>query len=271
MSTIANTGTIALTATVADIAGNSTTIFGTSTVIFDNRLPQISNMSLTGASGSVILSRETDQETIYSFSYNESGNNTPIISIDTIYGTMHNYTMSGIELNKVYIFALTAKDLLGNSKSLSGDMSLSETGSLIVNIYQENQDVYQLSQQVELTLYSEILKREIEKFQVCRDALTINKQTIQIGDKTVEIEVPVIEKESVRTIVQAFLLFFINKTEGTTLSQTELDETVLKMNNFFIILKLLRDDEGQCEQNMSNYYVAQFNQILEQTQLFITQ
>ena len=265
LETVTTSGALAYTAHLVDMAGNTTNVYGTSTVVFDNHIPSITNFSLTGSTGSIGLWWKTDVDTRFTFTYNKTGTTAQTSYTSTVYGTMHNYTMSWIQNNNTYNFTLSARNNLGNTKLMSGAIAVSTTGALQLTVYQNNGSTLQLSQQVELELYNQILQREIDKFQACKASITINKQTIKIGDKDVEVQVPVIEKNSVKNIVQAFLLFFINKTKNTTMSQAELNEVVLRMNNFFLIVKLLRDDDGTCQQNMSNYYIAQFEQIMTET------
>lgn len=178
---------------------------------------------------------------------------------------MHNYTMSGIQNNKIYNFTLSTRNNVANTKTMSGNITVSTTGALELTIYQDNGDTFQLSEQVEVDLYKEILKREIEKFKTCKANLTIKKTTIKIKTKSVEIAVPVMKNTKAKGIVEAFLLFFINKTKETTLSQTQLNDVVARMNDFFVVLALLKDDGVTCKQTMSNYYVSQFQWAMQTT------
>lgn len=79
------------------------------------------------------------------------------------------------------------------------------------------------------------------------------------------------DKASSKTIVQAFSLLLINKLKDADLSAGTMEEVVNRVNNFFIILKLLRDDEGSCQQNMSAYYINQFEKIMQDTELMFVE
>jgi len=46
------------------------------------------------------------------------------------------------------------------------------------------------------------------------------------------------------------------------LSEEEINDLTKEFNNFLVILKLVRDDDNECEQNLSNYYMSKFRKSL---------
>jgi hypothetical protein len=69
----------------------------------------------------------------------------------------------------------------------------------------------------------------------------------------------------VKTLVNAFTLFVLDKVKHNyAISTDEVTEITKKFDNFLIILKLLRDDDNSCKQNLSNYHISQFKQALEE-------
>lgn len=79
------------------------------------------------------------------------------------------------------------------------------------------------------------------------------------------IQMPTFKKSQVKTLVSAFTLFILDKVKHDyTISSDEVAEITKKFDNFLIILKLLRDDDNSCKQNLSNYHISQFKKALEE-------
>ena len=130
-------------------------------------------------------------------------------------------------------------------------------------------DIIQLSGQVETNLYLQILQNEINKFQTCKSAITFTNQTIPVGTKSVTIKIPTISNNGVKQTMLTFLLLFTNKVqEKTALSQTELNTVAEAVNNFLVVIKLVDDDNNNCEQKMSTYYLSQFEQLMSSMSFF---
>jgi hypothetical protein len=269
LASVVSSGALVFTAHVADLAGNTWVAYGTSSIIFNNQLPAINNLIMTGAnSGSVTLSWTTNIATKYNFSYYKSGTTTTTAFTGTVYATGHNHTLTGIQNNSQYPFSLMVSDNLGNTKWLSGTLNASTTWALSINIHNSN-DIIQLSWQVEANLYLQILQNEINKFQACRAAITFTNHTIPVGTKSIVIRKPTITKPSVNQIMWAFLVLFTNKIKDRTeLSQAELNIVADAVNNFLIVIKLVDDDDSSCEQKMSTYYLSQFEQIMTNLNFF---
>lgn len=76
---------------------------------------------------------------------------------------------------------------------------------------------------------------------------------------------PKFQNSQVKTLVNAFTLFVLDKVKHDyTISKADIDEITKKFNSFLIILKLLRDDDDTCKQNLSNYHISQFKNVLEE-------
>jgi hypothetical protein len=56
--------------------------------------------------------------------------------------------------------------------------------------------------------------------------------------------------------------------EESNLSEKQIEELIMRLNNIFVIIKLVRDDDNTCEQNLSNYYIGQFRKIVGDTKIF---
>jgi hypothetical protein len=183
---------LAFTAHVTDLAGNTGVLYGTSDIILDNHIPQISGFAMSGSVPSLQLSRKTDVQTMYSITINTGTANT-----GANYGTAHTYTIQNTQYSGSYAFTLVMTDLLGNAKTLSGNIEISATGGLSIQLHQAEDDILQLSEEVETSLYLQILQNEINKFQACKSDITFSSQTIPVGNKNIVLKIPSINEPSV--------------------------------------------------------------------------
>ncbi len=221
-------------------------------------------MTGTAASG-VKFSWNTSKNSVYNFQFSLSGSTGVVVPVTTnAYATSHNYTTTALATGKTYMFSIKINDALQNTNFMSGTVAVNASGAASVTIATQNNNVLQLSSQVEAKLFSQILKEEIKKFESCKSDLKFKSTSIELkGTKSINLKIPEMEKSSTKTIVQAFSLMLVNKLKTSNLSASELDETETKVNNFFVILKLLKDDKGDCKQNLSAYYINQFERIME--------
>jgi len=82
---------------------------------------------------------------------------------------------------------------------------------------------------------------------------------------------PEFTDSAVKKLVNAFTLLILDKVEkNVRLTKTEVEEITKKYDNFLIILKLLREDNNECKQNLSNYHITQFRQALDEYGLYLT-
>ena len=76
---------------------------------------------------------------------------------------------------------------------------------------------------------------------------------------------PLFKKSEMKTLVNAFTLFILDKVKHDyAITSDDVTEITKKFDNFLIILKLLRDDDNTCKQNLSNYHISQFEDVLEE-------
>jgi len=86
---------------------------------------------------------------------------------------------------------------------------------------------------------------------------------LEIRRTAFTLQMPIFKKSQVKTLVNAFTLYVLNEIKGDyTIEKADIDEITKKFNNFLVILKLLRDDDNMCKQNLSNYHISQFKTIL---------
>jgi hypothetical protein len=105
---------------------------------------------------------------------------------------------------------------------------------------------------------------------VCKSNLTYTEVPLQIAKNTYILHMPDFKKSYVKNIVDAFSLLVLTKVEkNTELSKTELTDITKKFDDFLIILKLMRDDDNACKQNLSNYHISQFERMLSEYKLYL--
>jgi hypothetical protein len=81
---------------------------------------------------------------------------------------------------------------------------------------------------------------------------------------------PMFQKSQMKTLVNAFTLFVLDKVKHNyAMNSDNIAEITKKFDNFLIILKLLRDDDNSCKQNLSNYHISQFRKALEEYKLTV--
>ena len=60
------------------------------------------------------------------------------------------------------------------------------------------------------------------------------------------------------------MCMMMDKLKNKKLQSTDLDYIINRFDNFLVILKLVRDDENQCKQNLSNYHIRLFQKTLQE-------
>ncbi|HCY21356.1 TPA: hypothetical protein DIC40_05950 [Patescibacteria group bacterium] len=77
------------------------------------------------------------------------------------------------------------------------------------------------------------------------------------------LNMPTFKKSETKTLINSFILYILKNLEKAPLSELELKDIAQNFDNFSVILKLLKDDNNTCKQNLSNYHLEQFKQSLE--------
>jgi len=75
---------------------------------------------------------------------------------------------------------------------------------------------------------------------------------------------PNFSKSDIRKIVNAFTIVVMDKLERSDLTKDDLDSIANSFDDFLIVLKLVRDDDNQCKQNLSNYHIRAFQKTLNE-------
>ncbi len=105
-------------------------------------------------------------------------------------------------------------------------------------------------------------KRALYNYQVCKQQVAIKEVHVEIYNDTYSLFVPQFESQFLSHISVLFSKLILDKIKENRLAQDEIDEVIHNFNNFLVILKLLRDDDISCKQNLSNYYINKFQNSL---------
>lgn len=117
----------------------------------------------------------------------------------------------------------------------------------------------------EVATLATVLQAEVKKYTVCKNALRYTPVELEVRRSTFTLQMPDFQKSQVKVLVNAFTLFVLDQVKhDTTLTTSDIDSITKKFDNFLVILKLLRDDDNSCKQNLSNYHISQFTRILEE-------
>lgn len=79
---------------------------------------------------------------------------------------------------------------------------------------------------------------------------------------------PKFKKSQIKTLVNAFTLYVLDRIKNNaSMTSDEISEVTKKFNSFLVVLKLIRDDDNTCKQNLSNYHISQFKSVLREYNL----
>ncbi|MEI8091675.1 MAG: hypothetical protein WCG98_05655 [bacterium] len=132
--------------------------------------------------------------------------------------------------------------------------------------YTVYQPVFSTGTLIEL---KDTLKNEINKFNACKSGIVYKPVSLNINKNDFTLQLPDFQKSDVKKVVNAFTLLVMDKVEeNKKLSKAEVEEITQKFDNFLVILKLLRDDDNTCKQNLSNYHISQFEHTLNEYNLY---
>lgn len=171
---------------------------------------------------------------------------------------------NNIQRDFLYTYTIDIMDNAGNQRSVTGDFMRTNLGQIVSHVYVVPiVDMDELSGNV--ATLATVLKSEVNKFIACKEALTYTNVELEIRRNTFVLQMPDFKKSQVKTLVNAFTLFVLDKVnKNYQISKSDIEEITKKFNNFLIILKLLRDDDNACKQNLSNYHIDQFQKALEE-------
>lgn len=246
----------------ADLAGNTWALVYTSSLIFDTTNPIVSWLIFTESGGKIYLAYTWSESTRYHLVYQEEDTDDDTISTWSDYLTAQKLLFGTLDANTLYTFTLKLFDRAGNIRKATWDVMWTSTGTLVSHyrfVYTDDEDELN----VNLSQLARILKAEVNKFNECKKELTFTDVDVKVKNTTYTLQMPEFTKTQMKKIVSAFTLFIIDEVKNTTMTKSDIQEITDKFDNFLVVLKLLRDDDNSCQQNLSNYHIRQFKKVLE--------
>lgn len=233
---------------------------------YDNReldytKPTISNLSFTSIwDWKIRITFNTNKKTDTNFIYQLSGINSTK-DFNSTWKDQHRITIEDIRRLYTYNYSIAVQDEANNALYVWWTFNISwndviftnkeiQKSEILTNIWFKNNESN--PQIFTNTFYacSEDIKTKTLK-------ITINKQ------KNINVKVPEYKDATTKKTANAFIAVLSEKIESKNLSQNALDEIAEDLNNFLIVVKLVKDDNNQCKQNMTQYYINRFKNTLE--------
>ena len=261
-------GNLAATISFADIAGNTWSLVYTSSLVFDITRPTITWFVFTDYASGLRVNFTSSEEIRHAFTYQTSWS-TVMTGGSSEYLTAHQLNFLWIARDILYTFTLNTFDRAGNTRAATGDMMRTSTWNIVSHVY----IVPVVGETVltwNLSTLATVLRAEIEKFNTCKEELVYTPVEVEIRRNTFTLQIPNFKKSQVKTLVNAFTLFVLDKMKHNyEMTPENITEISKKFDNFLVILKLLRDDDNECKQNLSNYHIGQFKKALEEFNLTV--
>lgn len=259
-------GNLVASVSFADKAGNTWSSVYTSALVFDITRPIVSWFVFSEYVYWLRLNFTWSEAIRYAFNYQITWW-TFITGASAEYLTAQQVSFSWIQRDQLYIFNLNVFDRAGNSRSVTGNfirtnLWLITSNVSIVPIAAENVVSWSLA-----TL-AVVLKAEVGKFNVCKNALSYTPVELTIKGNVFTLQMPKFKKSQIKTLVNAFTLYVLDKIKNNSgITSDEITEVTKKFNSFLVVLKLIRDDDNICKQNLSNYHISQFKSVLREYNL----
>lgn len=256
-------GTLAANISFADAAGNTGAVVYTSSLMFDVTRPVITGFVFNESTSGLLLNFIWSEPVKYSFNYQRTWW-TLMTGATQQYLTAQHILFSWIERDQLYIFRAYFFDIAGNSRSITGDF-------MRTNLWQIRSHISlapitnEVALSWNLATLAVVLKAEVEKFNACKNALSYTPIELEVRRKNFVIQMPSFKKSQMKTLVNAFTLFVLDEIKKDyTISKDDIDDITKKFDDFLVILKLIRDDDNVCKQNLSNYHIGHFQKALEE-------
>lgn len=245
-----------------DLAGNTWYYEWHSNIVFDKDYPKLTRLSFTRTGNDVKLLLNTDKETTLEFIYVLSWNNT-WYTVKSPFGVSHNILLENINVWSYYNYSVAIKSLANNISyiwwyfkiswdDVSYDYQNISWSDMLVGIWFESKKPNSWS-------ILDGLLVEIDKFNSCKQWIPkFNTINIPVWSHYAKINMPELEQFYIRKLVSAFSIVLFERIESAWLDKNIIDKITEEFNDFLVILKLVQDDNNECEQNLSNYYMSKF-------------
>lgn len=247
----------------ADNAGNTGAVVYSWLLVFDKTRPVVTGFAFSEYTWWLSMNFNWSEPIRYVITYWMSWW-TLVSDSNVQYLTVHHISLSWVIRDQMYVFNLNVFDRAGNSRSVTGDVMQTNLWVIVSHVY----IVPVVDEAVlswNLSSLALILRAEVEKFNACKNALSYTPIELKVRSSNFILQMPLFKKSQIKTLVNAFTLFVLDKIKHNYgITSDEVTEITKKFDSFLIILKLLRDDDNTCKQNLSNYHISQFKRALEE-------
>jgi len=237
----------------ADNNGNTGIYLGSWTTIFDKTPAKIVSNSLTGSISGLNMNIVLDEKVSYDLEYQDLSWNTIFSGENNIYLSWYDIFATWFENNSGYLFTLKLYDYADNELMFTGNVFFDWSGFLTEEEIVDNETGSTFG----------IFIHEVKKFNECRDILEYSSTEFSMNWFEVSLTIPNLESEYYKKFVNLLTLLIVNNIEEKNLSEKQVEFIMNKYENFLIVLKLLKDSDSICEQNLSNYHISQLQFALE--------
>ncbi len=256
------TGNIIYNIEFEDLAGNTWYYEWYSNIVFDKDYPKVTKLRFTRTGDDVKLVLNTDKKSSLEFVYVLSWTNT-WYTINSASWTSHDILLKNIKTWYYYNYSIAIKSLANNIWYVWWYFTISWDDIIYdyQNISGSNMLVGVWFEDRKLNSWSilDSLLVEIDKFNSCKNWIPkFNSVNIPIWLYYAKVKMPELEKSYIRKLVSAFSIVLFERVENAWLDKEVIDKITEEFNDFLVILKLVQDDDNECEQNLSNYYMSKF-------------
>ena len=175
------------------------------------------------------------------------------------------WIFSWIDPKMLYNYRLTVKDLAWNESNfewyfqVSWDTVDSTTNMISDSGLVEVWFVTVVEQTNTGTSIIQWLKQQISNYNLCKSWITdFRIIDLPIKNYVVKLEMPDFEKSAIQKLVSSFAIVLYEKISDSNMTESDVKALTNDFNEFLVVLKLVRDDEWSCKQNLSNYYMSKF-------------
>jgi hypothetical protein len=216
---------------------------------------------MTGVGTALTMQFTTAELASWSVRYAASGSSSTKLLNSTGSQTGQSILREDLVANTRYAFRLSLSDRANNTTIYSGNFLVaSGTPSVSYEILLSTTTTTGA-----IATLGNTLKAEVEKFNQCKSKFIYTPVDITVNKAKYTIQVPAFQKSYVKQVVNAFTLLILDKvSKNTKLDPAELQEISKKFSNFLVVLKLIRDDDNSCKQNLSNYHISQFTKAMDE-------
>lgn len=202
----------------------------------------------------------TNKKTDVNFIYQLSGIDSTR-SVDSTWKNQHRIMIEDIKKVYKYNYSISVQDEAKNTTYIWWVFSISWNEIIFTNKEIQRSEVL-----------TDVWFKKDEKdpqiftnnFYACSENIKTKNLKVAINkNKNVIIKVPEYKDPTTKKTANAFIAVLFEKIENKNLSQNALDEIAEDLNNFLMITKLVKDNNNECKQNMTKYYINRFKNTLE--------